>query len=97
LYEITVPNGRVLSTIRRANWEGHGVTPDIIVPAADAFRVAHLRAIDDLLATASPARREELMRLSILTTNAPTKSSVPPWRSTGRSIAACWKNCTAKR
>ncbi len=63
LFEITVPNGRVLSSIGRANWEGRGVTPDIIVPAADAFRVAHLRAIDDLLVTASPARREELMRL----------------------------------
>ena len=63
LFEITVPNGRVQSSIGRANWEGRGVTPDIIVPAADAFRVAHLRAIDDLLRTASPARREELLRL----------------------------------
>jgi C-terminal processing protease CtpA/Prc len=63
LFEITVPNGRVLSSIGRANWEGRGVTPDIVVPAADAFRVAHLRAIDDLLTTASPARRKELMRL----------------------------------
>lgn len=62
-FEITVPNGQVLSSARRANWEGRGVVPDIAVPAADAFRVAHLRAIDDLLATASPARREELMRL----------------------------------
>ena len=62
LFEITVPNGRVLSTIRRANWEGHGVTPDIIVPAADAFRVAHLRALDDVIAaTADPTRREELL------------------------------------
>ena len=54
LFEITVPNGRVVSTIRRANWEGHGVTPDISVPAADAFRVAHLRAIDDLLSNSVP-------------------------------------------
>lgn len=63
LFEITVPNGRVLSSIGRANWEGRGVTPDIIVPAAEAFRVAHLRAINDLLSTASPARREELTRI----------------------------------
>ena len=64
LFEITVPNGRVLSTIRRANWEGHGVTPDISVPAADAFRVAHLRALDDVIAaTADPARREALRRI----------------------------------
>jgi C-terminal processing protease CtpA/Prc len=63
VFEITVPNGRVQSSIELANWEGRGVTPDVIVPAADAFRVAHLRAIDDLLRTASPARREELLRL----------------------------------
>jgi hypothetical protein len=63
MFEITVPNGRVVTAITKRNWEGSGVTPDVRVPAADAFRVAHLRAIDDLLATASPARREELMRL----------------------------------
>ena len=38
LFEITVPNGRVLSSIGRANWEGRGVTPDVRVPAAEAFR-----------------------------------------------------------
>jgi hypothetical protein len=63
LFDITVPNGQLLTSVTRRNWEGSGVTPDIIVPAADAFRVAHLRAIDDLLATASPARREELTRI----------------------------------
>ena len=61
LLEITVPNGQVLSSIGRANWEGRGVTPDIIVPAAEAFGVAHLRALDDLIAaTADPNRREQL-------------------------------------
>ncbi len=63
LFEITVPNGRVVTAITKRNWEGSGVTPDIKVPAAEAFRVAHLRAIDDLLSTASPARREELTRI----------------------------------
>ena len=43
MFEITVPNGRVVTAITKRNWEGSGVTPDIIVPAADAFRVAHLR------------------------------------------------------
>lgn len=63
LFDITVPNGQLLTSVTRRNWEGTGVTPDVAVPAADAFRVAHLRAIDDLIATASPARREELLRL----------------------------------
>jgi C-terminal processing protease CtpA/Prc len=61
LFEITVPNAQVVTAIRRANWEGRGVTPDVAVPAAAAFRIAHLRAIDDLIAAAaSPARREAL-------------------------------------
>lgn len=63
LFDITVPNGQLLTSVTRRNWEGGGVTPDVAVPAAEAFRVAHLRAIDDLLATASPARREELRRI----------------------------------
>ena len=62
-FDITVPNAQLLTSVTRRNWEGAGVTPDIAVPAADAFRVAHLRAIDDLIATASAERREELIRL----------------------------------
>lgn len=63
LFDITVPNGQLLTSGTRRNWEGSGVTPDVPIPAADAFLAAHLRAIDDLLPTASPARREELLRL----------------------------------
>ena len=64
LFEITVPNGRVVSAIGRANWEGRGVTPDLIVPAAEALLVAHLRSLDDVIAaTADPSRREELRRI----------------------------------
>jgi hypothetical protein len=61
LFEITVPNGRVVTAITKRNWEGSGVTPDISVPAADAFRVAHLRALDDVIAaTVDPTRLKEL-------------------------------------
>ena len=62
LFEITVPNGRVVTAITKRNWEGSGVTPDISVPAADAFHVAHLRALDDVIAaTVDPTRRQELL------------------------------------
>ena len=64
LFDITVPNGQLLTSVTRRNWEGHGVTPDIIVPAADAFLVAYLRALDDVIAaTVDPTRREELRRI----------------------------------
>ncbi len=64
LFDITVPNGQLLTATSKRNWEGRGVNPDILVPAADAFRVAYLRAIDDLLAAATTAdRREELTKI----------------------------------
>lgn len=63
LFDITVPNGQLLTSVTKRNWEGSGVTPDVAVPAADAFRIANLRAIDDLTIDASPARRAELIRI----------------------------------
>jgi len=44
VFEVTVPNGRIRSAIKRSNWEGDGVTPDVIVPAATALEVALERA-----------------------------------------------------
>lgn len=44
-FEAVVPNGRLLSVPSGRNWEGTGVTPDVPVPAADACRVAHERAL----------------------------------------------------
>ena len=48
LFEVTVPNGKVVSAVRRGNWEGIGVVPDIEVPAAEALRIAHARALERL-------------------------------------------------
>lgn len=63
-FEIHVSNGQLLSSRSRLNWEGHGVTPDVRVPAADALRVAYQKAIDDLLALTPPgAKRQELARV----------------------------------
>ncbi|MFA5907586.1 MAG: S41 family peptidase [Vicinamibacterales bacterium] len=45
LFEITVPNGQLLTILSRRNWEGNGVTPDIKVPATDALTEAHTRAL----------------------------------------------------
>jgi C-terminal processing protease CtpA/Prc len=50
-FEVTVPNGKVLSAIRGSNWEGAGVTPDVKVAADEALRVGHRRALERLLST----------------------------------------------
>lgn len=62
LFEITVPNGRVVTAITKRNWEGSGVTPDVKVAAAEAFQVAHLRALDDVIAATTDPTRRELLR-----------------------------------
>lgn len=43
-FEITIPNGRVVSAVNGRNWEGTGVIPDLAVRASDALRVAQERA-----------------------------------------------------
>ena len=44
LFDVFVPNGKVVSAVNRGNWERVGVVPDIGVPAVDALRVAYERA-----------------------------------------------------
>ena len=48
--EVTIPNGRVRSAVTGDNWEGQGVTPDVMVAAADALTVAHAHALKQLIA-----------------------------------------------
>ncbi|WP_279578879.1 S41 family peptidase [Fodinicola feengrottensis] len=43
--EATVPTARGVSPVSGTNWEGIGVIPDVEVPASDALRVAHERAL----------------------------------------------------
>jgi Peptidase family S41 len=47
---IQVPTRRSINPISGTNWEGTGVTPDVAVPAGDAFEVAHLAALQAVLA-----------------------------------------------
>ena len=38
--QASIPFGRAENPVTGTNWEGHGVDPDVTVPAADALRVA---------------------------------------------------------
>ena len=51
-FDVTVPNGRVVSAVSGRNWEGSGVLPDVVVTAPDALGLAHSRALARLLASA---------------------------------------------
>jgi C-terminal processing protease CtpA/Prc len=62
--EVVVPNGQVLTAASRTNWEGTGVTPDIVTPEAEALRVAHLDSVQSLVRQApSEAARAALEKV----------------------------------
>jgi len=46
-----VPTGRAISPITKTNWEGTGVTPDVVVPADQALLVARVMALKKLQPT----------------------------------------------
>jgi hypothetical protein len=48
-----------------SNWEGIGVRPEVPVPAANALRVAHLRALERLLAEERDAERRTVLQQTI--------------------------------
>ncbi|HET6579884.1 MAG TPA: S41 family peptidase [Gemmatimonadales bacterium] len=64
-FGVWVPSGRAVNPVTGTNWEGTGVRPDVAVPADDALRAAHLRALDRLLAGAHEAERRTLLQEAI--------------------------------
>ena len=46
---VAVPFARSVNPVTGTNWEGTGVTPDVAVPADEAFRVAYGKALRHLL------------------------------------------------
>jgi C-terminal processing protease CtpA/Prc len=57
--QATIPVARPVSPVSGTNWEGTGVTPDIEVPADDAFRAAYRRALDHVLSLADDGARTD--------------------------------------
>ena len=57
---LRVPIARAINPITKTNWEGTGVTPDIQIPAAQAFDRAYEMALEKLAAKATdPDRKNE--------------------------------------
>jgi C-terminal processing protease CtpA/Prc len=61
-FEVTVPNGKVVTTVTGGNWEGKGVTPDIVVPASAGRETAHRRALAHLLSETAPGPWHDTLR-----------------------------------
>jgi len=43
-----IATGRAVNPVTKTNWEGVGVKPDVAVPAHEALREAHVRAVQAL-------------------------------------------------
>lgn len=52
-FEVFCPTGRAINPISKTNWEGTSVTPDLVCNAEESLSMAHIRAIENLLARAS--------------------------------------------
>jgi len=60
-FEMFCPTGRAINPISKTNWEGTGVAPDIACAADEALSMAHISAIEKLLARATdPDDRQRL-------------------------------------
>lgn len=64
-FGVWVPSGRAVNPVTETNWEGVGVRPDVPVPASDALRTAHLRALERLLKTARGDESRAALRSAI--------------------------------
>jgi hypothetical protein len=51
---VSIPFARSVNPVTGTNWEGTGVTPDVAVPADEAFDVAYSKALRHLLAQELP-------------------------------------------
>lgn len=59
-YILRVPFARAINPVSKTNWESTGITPDIAVPAAEAFDRAYVMAVEKLAAkAANPERKAE--------------------------------------
>jgi C-terminal processing protease CtpA/Prc len=49
-FEVFIPIGRVTNAVTHTDWEGTGVTPDVLLPKEEAFRAAYQIALEAVLA-----------------------------------------------
>lgn len=61
---MSLPFGRAVNPITGTNWEGTGVTPDVSVPAADALREAHGRALGAIAEKATDPEIQQAARFA---------------------------------
>jgi hypothetical protein len=64
-FGIWVPAGRAINPISKTNWEGVGVKPDVEAPAEQALKIAHIAAMNKVLAKVTEGERQDAIRHAI--------------------------------
>lgn len=59
-YRMFVPNEAAINPVSGTNWEGTGVTPDVVAAPEQSLATAHRLALETLLAEADAAEKPEL-------------------------------------
>ena len=80
---LQVPIGQIRDPVDRGDFEGQGVTPDHLVPSADALAVAHRLALADLV-KADPAKQADADWLAPLLAPRPAPTAATLKAVTGR-------------
>ena len=62
-FEASIPVGRAINPITHNNWQGHGVLPDIAIPAEKALDAAYQLALENLYKDLSETSAPVQLRL----------------------------------
>ena len=60
-FQVEFPSGRSISPFTQGDWEGTGVFPDLAVPADKALEVAHLAAVERLIAACADEQLKQAL------------------------------------
>ena len=64
---VTIPFGHIESAVRRTNWEGTGVIPDIVVSPSRALDVAHVKALETLMSSTTDSVKKQVLSHALAT------------------------------
>jgi hypothetical protein len=62
-FEAFIPIGSIINPLTNTNWEGCGVTPDILVPQAQSFNAAYKLALQSVIAGISEPTSDLMRKL----------------------------------
>jgi hypothetical protein len=91
-----IPEGHAINPVTKTNWEGTGVTPDIVVPQEDALKTAQRMALQHLVEKTTDLQEVSQLKQALASTEAePSKqqqaqSPPPSAPATAGDLTGVW-------